>query len=429
MPTMRGTINLTQYPMMPHRYPDGTLLRKGDLHANPLNALYFLLQEGVVKLPKEDFDQFVTCYQKFSTTAEDNLTDKERCETILEMASIIQKIEKSDSDVRVLFAGDIICDRCENDYPMLCLLRKLGELGVKRTFIDGNHDSKFIELFYRHMIDYDPEPPDHIPTKDLNSKNENKRHHAQYRSFYNFLNLAAYIEENNIDHPDIIQETQDILNQHYLPNLKVIDINLRQTPDKISVEISTHAATRFESIKTLAEALNVEYHEENRAALLETCEQINAAMRDKLWPFINATERIKDNYWINTDALLQVRGPERAPKRHPLYDFMFVRHDNHQLKENPERNHKDENFVFFHGHDKSSYYKNSLGLDDSPVGKINDPRYYQGLYYVHSSHDPILTPVQSPVLMSSPQATSSTKNTNLESSNEPSSHSSPYTHK
>lgn len=384
-------VDITQYPTHPRHYPDGTILIKGDLHANPLNVLYFLLQESVVTLPKEDFDTFIACYKKFSATHTPVLTEEERYQTLMQMAGIVQKLQKGDGNTIVILLGDTIGDRDENDLTMLKIDDMFDQLDLDVTIVWSNHDSRFLDVYYAYAIDPNTPIPAHTPATACFTPHENPN--AQYRSVYNLFNLIDYAQR--VHHHDLIVEVQTILNESYFPRLRFISCTASENSP--FTDIATHAAARFESIEFLAFILrehegkeDVMYDDSTPQALAESCERINTAMRDILNEYI-LTDVPLDPGWLHISE----------DEDHCLFDFIWKRYDVPQQQPNPNL-YPQQPLRFLHGHDPNSYYRNSLSLD-SLLGKINDPRFYTGTYTLDCSQPPItpsLRPPGSPVLSS-----------------------------
>ncbi len=389
MPILVTTTNITEYPLTPRTYPPGAMVSIGDLHANILKALHFLLQEGVITLPQEDFEQFVACHKKFSIEHEPELTEEERYQTIMHMSSILKKIKKGTEDTTVRFLGDTLADRGENDYLMFQLYKMLNTLNINFEVLYSNHDAKFIDIFYTLMTS-EHEIPEYISAKKLFDPTCPA---AQYRSSSNFFNLAAYAQVHH--QQDILSEAQDVLNDIYMPHLNIISCEVSENSP--FTEIATHAPSQFESVEFLALILRehsnreeVEYDDTTSQALRESCELINSAMRDLLNKYLLTTEPI-DPDWI------YINGAD-----HSLYDFVWARYTAQHLQQPSPQLYPEKPLFFLHGHDPYSYYINSASLD-GVLGKVNAAQFDSGEYRIHHSHAPItpsLRPPGSPVLSS-----------------------------
>lgn len=369
--------DIAKYPPVINTYAPDTVVSIGDLHANPLKALYFLIREGVVKLSKEDFEEFVGNYKLFSAESETG-TPEGRYQAILHMCKILQKIEKGEGgEALVEFFGDNVGDRGENDALMLELYKKLGNLGVKFHPYYANHESKFFACLYEYLTNPNMQRPGYIPASVFLKKQSGlDQYFAQYRSVYNFLSFADYVKARHPEQPDPIEAAINTLNTYYLPNLKIVSSVVNE--EEGVVHLTTHAAAPLEAISELAEVLSLQ-HPKVEVDLNDpnTYENVNPAMRTILGKYINTKAPIND-YWVK-----EVENPH-----HPLYPLIWDRYVESQPQPNPIVEGK--KVVFYHGHDAKCRYKHSIGLD-SDLGKFNRAQDDRGLYYVHSSQAPIAT--------------------------------------
>lgn len=126
--------NLKQYPREINSYPPGVEITIGDLHGNALKLLYFLIRNDVIKIDKEDYKLFVTIYQKNPN----ELTTKD-----LSFFQIIVNSAEINTQHKIRFLGDDLCDRGMNDYYTLVIYKKLDQANVPFEVILSNHGNFF----------------------------------------------------------------------------------------------------------------------------------------------------------------------------------------------------------------------------------------------------------------------------------------------
>ncbi len=112
----------------------------GDLHANSLKLLHFLMLHGAAQMgQKGDYARFVKIYNKKN--------DKLRQQDLAAIEDIIDRI-KITPTARIRLLGDEICDRGSNDYFIFLLLEKLIQGTRKQGRVEilmSNHGHSFIQ--------------------------------------------------------------------------------------------------------------------------------------------------------------------------------------------------------------------------------------------------------------------------------------------
>ncbi|GEM_PF-4268538 len=256
----------------------------GDLHANGVYMLYFLIKNGVLTLkdPK-DYELFVAAHETIflelpvgsyrdtdqqghpgsTSYAQFNMgrrlthpdpagaPDLDRTKRVDDRLAIIKKaledIKRIINDATVTnksctvrFIGDMLADRGPCDYSILLLLKKLQENqpNIDVRILLSNHDQSFIS---------------HFPF-NRNSKFRESLHAGQEVSLQS---LICLINKNLLDH----QEINDIVNHFYLCNLKLIDISKSNIPHtdladgKQKQKFYTHAPTDMAHLNALVDSL------------------------------------------------------------------------------------------------------------------------------------------------------------------------------
>src|SRR3990170_6871307 len=125
MPKITKGVTITKYPESISSNPNGSTVTFGDMHGNTMKLLWNLIQEGVIKIGSQEFDQMWKAYRENDV------------ETFI---SLIDRIDVVRPDLKVRLIGDVFADRGQNDYFTLKVLEKLHQGGVKPEIIYSNHD-------------------------------------------------------------------------------------------------------------------------------------------------------------------------------------------------------------------------------------------------------------------------------------------------
>lgn len=212
----------------------------GDLHANAMLMMYFLVTNGVVNISKDNYTVLKEIYNRTDL-------DQSHIEVFNE---IVDELEIGETPL-IRFIGDEICDRGQNDYFIFKIIDKLQKSGIKIEILLSNHAIEFI-------IPYEKKQTLYAPNIDMN---------RQANSMNNMRNLLA----TSI----ILKEDVDTLvKESYLPNLKLISYIL----DSNTITIYSHAGVGLETIYSLAKKFKpdgVVYKDDNAEDLARTIEAIN----------------------------------------------------------------------------------------------------------------------------------------------------------
>ena len=114
----------------------------GDLHANPMKALWILIHYGVIKL-KDPYEHWKELWSIYLTPVDEvNISSLERFLEIL-METTVDR----EAVAEILFLGDMIADRGENDIYMFMVLSVLHQDKVPYNILMSNHDWEAIVHF------------------------------------------------------------------------------------------------------------------------------------------------------------------------------------------------------------------------------------------------------------------------------------------
>ncbi|HAT8917499.1 TPA: Dot/Icm T4SS effector WipC [Legionella pneumophila] len=330
--------NLKQYPREINSYPPGVEITIGDLHGNALKLLYFLIRNDVIKIDKEDYKLFVNIYQKNPN----ELTTKD-----LSFFQIIVNSAEINTQHKIRFLGDDLCDRGMNDYYTLVIYKKLDQANVPFEVILSNHGNFFLTAYERPEQSFNYNPY---------GEGENES------TVQSMLNMGRLIDRGLIDKQDILEMIQ----YHYLKH--IVLPGYTHNKDKNELTIYTHAPIDLEIISALANDLQVPFKDSNLYELTKSLDAINSKI--KQWILSNTFTR---HYKELNEAHNQTNTP--SPIKQILWNRDYSILDRHA---NP--NNKPYGINYVHGHDSMP---NVFDLDNL-FGKGED--FYQGPYAVHITH-------------------------------------------
>ncbi|ARG96587.1 Dot/Icm T4SS effector Wip [Legionella micdadei] len=229
--------NLRLYPKVINH--QGTHVCLGDLHGNALKLIYTLIEENVLNIDPQQYNELTKIY--FKPTGQINSDDLFRFRAIIANA----KINKARA---VTLIGDELADRGQNDYFTLLVLKKLHDEKANVNIMLSNHSVEFIR-------DY-----------------EREKFTGQYRLLEgqgrSLEGMQTLIKKGLIDE----KEVRDIVEQCYQPMVKAIDYTL--TPEG-QLTIFSHAPIGLETVKALAEKFRIPYRDDSIRNLIRTIDAIN----------------------------------------------------------------------------------------------------------------------------------------------------------
>ena len=230
----------------------------GDLHGNALKLIYTLIQEGFLTLKngKDDYDKLVALYSsKKSWTRNPNDPKKLTIEDLNSFRSIIQNATCNNARALTLI-GDVLCDRGNNDYFTLLVLKKLKKERVDVDIMLSNHDMEFIRDYERDKF--------------------TGKSNLDFTQCLSLRMMRCLIDDGRIDETNLRKLIKDV----YVPMVKAIGYTI--SPDKQTISLFTHAPVGLETIQALAVRLGIVYREDSIDELITTIDAINARVNEEL---------------------------------------------------------------------------------------------------------------------------------------------------
>jgi hypothetical protein len=201
---------------------DGEEATIGDLHGNALKLVFFLAERGFIdfedksssvaggkkQTSAEIYAEFAKIYQDgLPIKNADCVTDiRETSEAIKKFEAFLAKITVTKEGEKAMFRliGDVLCDRGQNDYFTLQILKKVEELKLRYEVIFSNHDHRFFES-YQHLGD------------SVKAVKDQEQFARAYNNRVSFIGKLKYIkqaldskEEPNIDDLEICKKHLEI---------------------------------------------------------------------------------------------------------------------------------------------------------------------------------------------------------------------------
>ncbi|KTD43389.1 Dot/Icm T4SS effector Wip [Legionella quateirensis] len=299
---------------------NATEISIGDLHANAMLMMYFLVTNGVVKISDEKYAQLKDIYLKSPLNKSD----------IEVFNKIIDELEIGEKPL-IRLIGDEICDRGQNDYFIFKILDKLTKSGVQTEILLSNHGIEF-------MIPYEQKKFEELYAPNIGFL-------GQSRSMDNMRTLV----ENGVITKD---EVDTLVKESYLPNLKLISYTL----DGNNITIYSHAGIGLETIRSLAEkfkADGVVYKDDTAEDLARTIEAINSVFDKhvKAGTVHTLTVNISNSYDYQNDPVT----------------FLIWNRGYFNLSR--EQAHNGYQMFYAHGHDSGDLTKNNIINLDNTLGK------------------------------------------------------------
>ncbi|MDR3476905.1 MAG: hypothetical protein P4M14_02600 [Gammaproteobacteria bacterium] len=233
---------LYEYPDLDVKHPPDAKnqLTLGDLHANAIKFIYFLIRQNILLINKNDYKKLISIYKKKS-----NKLKKDD----LNVFSDIILNAKCNNLGTIRLIGDDIADRGNNDYFIWKIIEKLGKENIQLEIIASNHSNQFIEN-YECSKSFDNLTMDPEFTHSMHE-------------------LHQLIKRGLVDKSEIFS----IYENHYKPCYKAISFTLNE--DKSKISIYSHAAIGLDEIKKMAQKMKVKYSDQSAESLGETINRIN----------------------------------------------------------------------------------------------------------------------------------------------------------
>lgn len=244
--------------------PNVALLAIGDLHANAMFLLHFLVSHGFVEITTEAYEHLAAIYRQEETTADD----------IKVFSHIINAMTINQDVPDILFVGDETCDRGQNDLWILLILQKLKKSDVNYKILLSNHGVEFVLPFEKKGK--------LIPDKAINFDNQT----------LSMNNLNQLLEKKLFMREDVNR----LVGENYLPNLQLISYSLVQG----DITIFSHAAIGLDTIQALAKQFSVPCNFKNLKTAQELADIIDAinlkfsnyVQRKEVYKLINKERKV-----------------------------------------------------------------------------------------------------------------------------------------
>jgi len=335
-----------------HQGTEGTQITIGDLHGNAMKLMFMLIKHGIAtNISKEDYNRLVEIYK----TPTKDLTK----ELLGKFNEVLAKIEfSSDSTIRLI--GDELADRGNNDYFTLKIFEKLNEHKVPVEIIVSNHSIEFIEA-YEKQGDF------HAPMLSQGG-------HAP-----SMEKLQTLVETGIVTREEILE----IAKKAYKPTLRAISYSLSE--DNKEISIFSHAGIGLNTIKSLAQKLDVDYKDTTAVDLAETIDNINEQfqkhVQNNTVNTLYTREKMYAGYFGYSDL-------SDAPFEFIMWNRLYHHIDRPVV-------HSGYNVNFVHGHDSSDPTKDNIYNLDNSLGKMEYMN--KGTYTVLYSHKGEVALVKKPI--------------------------------
>ena len=245
---IKTKVNLLEWPASDDRLPLvlGSLLTQGDLHANTIKLLYFLLKQNVIDMPRAAYERLVRIYYKHGFnkklekfpryTNEEVLEFHHILQTHITLNPALQHAEKEGELPLVLrFIGDMFVDRCYADLLTMFVLMRLISLNVNFRILLSNHDLILLRIFEREIIELSVQPG--LSASPLN-----------LRAYYGSLcGLREMVEDGIVT----IKEFKEMMETAFIPFILLADYTIHPISQKLTA-VFTHARAGFAEIYSIA---------------------------------------------------------------------------------------------------------------------------------------------------------------------------------
>lgn len=331
-------VNLNSYPKKINIPAAGVEITIGDLHGNALKLLNFLMNNDVMHLPKEDYKLFAKIYHKDPT----ELTNKD-----LIIIQAIINAANVNSQHKIRFLGDDLCDRGMNDYYTLAIYKKLDVSGVPFEVVLSNHGNFFLSAYEQTNPTFDYNPYGH-------GENE--------PTVQSMLHMGLLIDKGIVNKQDVL----DVVQHHYLKHLVYPGYTYNKQKNELT--IYSHAPIDLAILSALGHDLYIHYNDSNLNELTKSLDRIN----QKIGQWI-----INNTFTTHYNELNELHKQTNTPS--PIKQVLWNR-DYTILKRDHQPENKPYTVNYVHGHDSMP---NVFNLDNLfGKGSSND----KGLYAIHITH-------------------------------------------
>lgn len=314
--------NVNIYVKPDYRIPleEATQVALGDLHANAMKLIHFLVVNGIVSIESEDYDTLSSIYLK--DTKQHTQAD------IDQFNAIIEKLEMNSSTLKhILFIGDELADRGKNDWFVLKIIDKLQTSRViDTTILLSNHGLEYIRACELSLDTYNSSV---FPVTSL-------------------TNLQQFMRQGFVNRQNIVTMNQN----SYYPSLKLVSYII----DGNEISLFTHAPTDIAHIRELALKLKTTFDDSTIDRLKQSLDDINAAFS------IHVHKK-------TVHTLIKPLTREHEIKGFPGDPINFIAWNRSIdiLKRHPEHQRYVVHYV--HGHDRTAPVKEHIHNLDNSLGK------------------------------------------------------------
>lgn len=394
--TRQRKVNIYQFP----KHINQSLIKSsvltirtiGDLHANAIKLLHFLVQENIFEMDEDDYEELSTTYQEIAyfsslleqlrllsmtvkqlemktelSEVEQDQLNKTRTKVTMIQDAINQnyspdqldefirtfdeylngiKVCKTEVMPRIRLIGDELGDRGACDYFVIAIFQKLFKEQIPFTVLLSNHNMSFFEKFFANT--------------QIDSLAPEYRTSLQSMQYLMQTKLPTQNANNNNNVEKTILSEAAIkkqLHQVYFPNLKLIDADVVGD----TIIIYGHSRPDLNLVRAYAHKFGVDYKDKTTSELKNTIELINQEFQRS---FVQ-NEDIHHSY--QTDYLLQTNVYNIDKEIDPVAFGIWNRND--KLVDCVSQ-HNGYHIIWVHGHDADMQpLPNVVNLDDL-VGKV-----------------------------------------------------------
>jgi len=331
-----------------------TQITIGDMHANAMKFIYFLVRNGIADISQDDYKILAQIYEKGT----ENLTAAD----IETFNTIINDLKINPHDIKeILLVGDELGDRGENDWFILKIIDRLRQAypALKTNILFSNHGLEYIAACEKTDLPL-------AATYALAAQSQS------------LSNLQKLIDKKLLSRDEVDQ----INVRAYYPSLKLVSYAIEG--DKIT--LFTHAPSDIKQLAKLAKILKVSFDDTTLDKLATSIDGLNAAFSMHV-----------HKKTITTLVPSPVGFTDRMVNMFPLMSISWNRDItsrflNRSLKYNGYQVH------YVHGHDSTlTADRNVINLDNS-LGKgsknLRQSEQNEGLrtYHIHDTTASRLSP-------------------------------------
>ena len=226
--------NVSRYPHPIRSYLPHQEVTMGDLHGSALKMLYFLVKEGLVTMPEEDYRAFAESYRGLKGEA-GSVAPILTPEQVEKVESLINKIEVKKGGPKIRLIGDETGDRGKNDLINLLLLHKVKQGQIAHGENDrleimvSNHGLEFMNYYERTLA---------------RSEDFRLRHLGVSSQAASVVGLVETVKKT----PALMTKIQEIVEKTYKPSLRA----LAYSEDEMGFSLYSHAPVGLEAVEGLA---------------------------------------------------------------------------------------------------------------------------------------------------------------------------------